>query len=219
MEQWVSLVQSECNHLWTVSHRETCRALCGVRLISGFLQCCLILSWAPAARWEAGATAPDRFSTHATHVQNMPVWRKFRGKLFCLHPCKKHTQKPVGVHCIFIPYSPCPAWSHLSLAMWWCPWDRACIRTGHPCCPVLSFSAGEKPKESVYTPKKSDSNWKRAQKLKPAISVGKDEREKLWQAVLSPISWQETSACTSQITSQRKKAQSGLNVEEEKAWG
>lgn len=38
------------------------------------------------------------------------------------------------LHCIFITDSPCPAWRHLSLVTWRCPWDSAHIRTGDPCC-------------------------------------------------------------------------------------
>lgn len=32
MEHWESLVQSERDHLWTVSHSETCRKILGVCL-------------------------------------------------------------------------------------------------------------------------------------------------------------------------------------------
>lgn len=30
-----------------------------------------------------------QLSSHAAHIQSMPLWRKFRGKQFCLHACKK----------------------------------------------------------------------------------------------------------------------------------
>lgn len=88
MEQWMSLVQSGCNHIWTVSHRETCSTVCGV---------CLIVSCSAAWSWgglqlpdeeKQTPTGPDRLSSHATNIQSMPVWRKFRGELFCLHACR-----------------------------------------------------------------------------------------------------------------------------------
>lgn len=107
------------------------------------------------------------------------------------------------VHCIFIPHSPFPAWSHLILADFPRTVFASGLDTPPACAPsAVLFCRGISLKKSVCTPEKSDSNWKRAQKIETRHQCGKGwEREIMAGSPDTTISWQEKSACASQITS------------------
>lgn len=119
------------------------------------------------------------------------------------------------VHCILFPI----VLAHPGAILAWQCGDvpGACIKIGHSsclcslCCPFLQGrkKTTNKPNKFVCTPKKSDSNWKRAQEVETCHQCEKGwEREIMAGSPDTTISWQETSACASQITSQSKKAQS-----------